>query len=67
MTAAVLNTNNGWVKNKIPDVSDVVTTVWSMKYSEVENKISNDSKYITTLELSKFAGKIFVQNQNKEN
>ena len=45
----------------------MVTTVRSMKYSEVENKISNDSKYITTLELSKFAGKIFLQNQNKEN
>ena len=48
------------VKNKIPDVSSLVTaTFLNTKIDEVENKIPNDSKYVTIHKFNKFIGKTF--------
>ena len=61
VTAAVLNTKNSEVENKIPKTSSLVTaTVFNTKISEFENKISNDDKYITTLEFSKLTAENFT-------
>ena len=51
----------GDVDEKTPDASDWVTkTVLITKISEIENKISNSSKYITTQEFNKLTAENFA-------
>ena len=46
---------------KIPDTSGLVTsTVLNAKFSQVENKIPNNSKYIATQEYDKLTAENFI-------
>ena len=52
----ILDTKIGKVKI-VPNVSDLVTTnAPDTKVGEVENKVPDHAKYITTREFNKFAG-----------
>ena len=60
MTASVLNTNTGEVDDKIPYISNLVTTTdLNTKISKAENKIPDNSKNITTLEFNKLTAESF--------
>ena len=53
--------NYSEVENKIPSISGfVAATVFNTKISEVENKILDNSKHITTQELDKLTAEKFV-------
>ena len=53
MTTSVLNTKISEVENKVPDTSNLVT-------KNVENKICNQDKYITTPEFNKLTAESFA-------
>ena len=56
------------VESKIPNTSNLVTaTVLDTKVSEVENKISNHDKYITTLEFNKLTQENFTARLKQAN
>ena len=58
----------GDVDKKIPDTSGlVITTVLNTKISEVENKIPNNDKYITTPEFSKLTAESFARRLTQTN
>ena len=53
---------------KIPDTSGLVTTiVLNTKFSEVENKISDHAKYITTPDFNKLTAESLVIKTNFDN
>ena len=67
MTTNILDTKIGEVKNKIPDVSGLVTTAaLDTKILEVNNNIPVYAKYITN-EFNKFADTIFDKRQTQAN
>ena len=67
MTTTVLNTNISDVDRKIPNnISLVTTTVLNTKINdEVENKILDHAKYITTLEFNKLTAENFIARLKK--
>ena len=63
-----LKKKNGDVDRKIPDTSGLVTTnVLNTKISEVENKITDHVKYITTPEFNEVTAENFKERLKKAN
>ena len=49
------------LSKKTPNTSGLVTTVLKIKISEVESKVPDNCKYVTTQEYNKLTGDNFVK------
>ena len=66
MTATVLNPKSSEFENKVPNASSLVTIIVpNTNISEVEKKITDNSKYITTQEFNKLTAKNFAERLQK--